>query len=142
MFLLWDWFDILYNMAKMIRQTSSWNNYKKYFETLLNGAHSKHCDSENYIEEEQNNFCAQLISRIDTLNNIATEHCKEKETGCRTYCEKYCDHFVDMSTSEYYPSCPKEFELNETDAILSADEDIEKYLNLFVKGKNCREHET
>jgi hypothetical protein len=129
-------------MAKIIRQTSSWNNYKKYFEKLLNGAHAKYCGSANPVEEEQGSFCSQLISRIDTLNNIAAEHCKEKEKGCRKYCEKYCNHFVDMSTSEYYPSCPKESESNKSDENLSADEDIEEYLNFFAEGKNCREQET
>ena len=142
MFLLWDWLDILYNMAKKIRQTSSWSNYKTYFETLLNGAHAQHCVSVNPVEEQKANFCNQLKSRMATINNVAAEHCKRKVKGCRKYCEKFCDHFVDTSTSESYPSCPKESHLNQSGDIFPADQNIEEYLNSFVEGKNCRVQET
>ena len=132
MFLLWDWLDTLYNMAKKIRQTSSWSNYKTYFEKLLNGAHAQHCDIVNPVEEEKAKFCTQLKSRMATINNVAAEHCKRKVKGCRKYCEKFCDHFVDMSTSEYYPSCPTRLEQNNTGEIYPVDNDIDEYLTMFI----------
>ena len=80
-----------------------------------------------------------MKSRIETVNSTAEGHCKKKEEGCRNYCEKYCDHFVDMSTSEYYPSCPTRLELNDTGEIYPVDNDIDEYLTMFIEGKNCRE---
>ena len=142
MFLLWDWLDILYEMAKKVRPTTAWLNYKSYLETILNGAHTRFCNTSNETDlKNHRNFCKQLKSRMKTLKNKTQKHCKLKEKGCREYCEQHCDHFVDMGTSEYYPKCPnKNQQTNSTvNEVSPADDEIQDYLDKFVAGKDCLE---
>ena len=140
MFLAWDWLDILYKMAKKIRPTTAWPNYKLYLQTIFDGANTRFCNTTHEVDlKNHDNFCKQLKSRTNGLKNKTLEHCKLKEKGCTEYCEQYCDHFVDMGTSEYYPKCPnKNTQINSTvHGVLPADDEIQDYLDKFVSGKDC-----
>lgn len=139
MFLLWDWLDVLYDLAKNIRRTTPWKNYKSYLARIFKGAHHNFCNASDETDLKNNaNFCKQLNSRMNSLENNVIKHCKLKAEGCKEYCEQYCNHFVDMGTSEYHPKCPnKNQHINATNELLPADEDIENYLYRFVSGKNC-----
>ena len=84
-------------MAKQIRPTTSWQNYKSYLETIFKEAHHNFCNTSSDTDMKNHaNFCKQLSSRMKSLENNAMKHCKLKEEGCREYCEQYCDHFLDM----------------------------------------------
>ena len=139
--LIKDWFDEIFTIAgSTIRRTKSWEKYRQYYIKLLTAIQKKHCT--DIKGKEGNRFCVHTLPiQFKMLDNMAIEHCKFKEDGCKQYCEKYCDHFSAMG-AYYYPRCYDRIydpALNGTKVLDPIQEDIEEYLNNFLAGKNCRE---
>ena len=130
-------------MAKKIRPTKSWQNYKKYFTYLLDGVETRHCTGmttkcHGAGKLQCKEFCKKIKDILAKLENTALEICKMKPDPCKSYCTQYCDHFKDMDSPLHQPKCPMH-QQNQTEVLLPANEDIENYLKKYMEGKDCRE---
>ena len=120
------WLGRISRIGMKIRKTDSWDKFKKYFRTILDGLHNHH----RYFCYEQSIYDARQFIN----SSLVKDHCDIKEAGCKGYCNVYCDHFV----SEY--SLPTRFwgcSRNQGSPLEPRNEEIDLYLTNFLNGEDC-----
>ena len=110
-----------------IRKTDSWDKFKKYFQTILDGLHNHH----RYLCYDQSIYDARQFIN----SSVVKDHCDLKEEGCKGYCNAYCDHFVsDYSLpTRFWSRCPS----FQGSPLEPRNEEIDLYLTNFLNGEDC-----
>ena len=130
------WIGTFAELARVLRPTKAWLNYKLYI-TSMTAMHAEQCAHKYGIFSWR--FCEFYVWRFG--NETGTfEHgfCDKQTRECKAYCEDYCDHFWRPGAAMPKYSCWIEDDSNSTCPLVPISEDVTRYLDGFVEGKDCR----